>query len=41
MSAKAVCPYCQSLSDDKDALSKHIDRLHGGAGLLESDVHQY
>lgn len=41
MGAKVVCPYCQSSFDDKDALSKHIGRLHGGAGLLEDDVHQY
>lgn len=40
-SAKAVCPYCESPFDDKAALSKHIDRLHGGAGLLEGDVRQY
>ncbi|HSD04213.1 MAG TPA: CBS domain-containing protein [Nitrosopumilaceae archaeon] len=39
--AKAVCPYCESPFDDKTALSKHIDRLHGGAGLLEGDVRQY
>lgn len=40
-SAKAVCPYCESPFDDKTALSKHIDRLHGGAGLLEGDTRQY
>ena len=39
--AKAVCPYCESPFDDKNALSKHIDRLHGGAGLLEGDTRQY
>jgi signal-transduction protein with cAMP-binding, CBS, and nucleotidyltransferase domain len=39
--AKAVCPYCESPFDDKAALSKHIDRLHGGAGLLEGDTRQY
>jgi CBS domain-containing protein len=39
--AKAVCPYCESPFDDKIALSKHIDRLHGGAGLLEGDSRQY
>ena len=31
---KVVCQYCQSPFDDKTALLKHIDRLHGGAGLL-------
>lgn len=40
-SANAVCPYCESPFDDKNALSKHIDRLHGGAGLLEGDSRQY
>lgn len=39
--AKAVCPYCESPFDDKTTLSKHIDRLHGGAGLLEGDTRQY
>lgn len=40
-SANVVCPYCESPFDDKTALSKHIDRLHGGAGLLEGDTRQY
>jgi uncharacterized C2H2 Zn-finger protein len=31
------CPYCQSKLKDKADLSKHIDRIHGGAGLLEGD----
>ena len=31
------CPYCQSKFKDKADLSKHIDRIHGGAGLLEGD----
>ena len=39
--AKAVCPYCESPFDDKNTLSKHIDRLHGGAGLLEGDSRQF
>ena len=39
--AKVVCPYCDSPFDDKNTLSKHIDRLHGGAGLLEGDTRQY
>ena len=37
-SAKVVCPYCELPYDTKDALSKHIDRLHTGAGVLEGDV---
>ena len=32
------CPYCESPFDTKEGLSKHIDRLHGGAGVLEGDV---
>ncbi len=36
--AKLSCPYCNSPFDDKDALSRHIDRLHIGSGLLEGDV---
>lgn len=37
-SAKVVCPYCELPYDTKEALSKHIDRLHTGAGVLEGDV---
>ncbi|MEM4398614.1 MAG: CBS domain-containing protein [Candidatus Nitrosocaldus sp.] len=36
--AKLSCPYCGSPFDDKNALSKHIDRLHIGSGVLEGDV---
>lgn len=36
--ANLVCPYCNSPFDDKEALSKHIDRLHGGSGVLEGDA---
>ena len=36
--AKLKCPYCESPFDTKEGLSKHIDRLHGGAGVLEGDV---
>jgi CBS domain-containing protein len=35
-----VCPYCGSSFDGKADLSKHIDRLHIGSGLLEGDVRQ-
>ncbi len=38
ISAKLACPYCNSPFDDKSALSRHIDRLHIGSGLLEGDV---
>ena len=32
------CPYCQSRFKDKEELSKHIDRIHTGSGLLEGDT---
>lgn len=35
---KFGCPYCGSPFDTKEALSKHIDRLHDEAGVLEGDV---
>jgi len=35
--AKSQCQYCGSLFDDKEALSKHIDRLHEETGILEGD----
>jgi uncharacterized CHY-type Zn-finger protein len=31
------CPYCQSKFANNEELSKHIDRLHHGSGLLEVD----
>jgi signal-transduction protein with cAMP-binding, CBS, and nucleotidyltransferase domain len=34
---KLQCAYCGSPFDDKEALSKHIDRLHEETGLLEGD----
>jgi CBS domain-containing protein len=36
-----VCPYCESKFDNKKDLSKHIDRIHLGSGLLEGDVRQW
>ena len=33
-----VCPYCGSKFNDKMELSKHIDRIHLGSGLLEGDL---
>jgi CBS domain-containing protein len=36
-----MCPYCQSKFQDKQELSKHIDRLHLGSGLLEGDMRQW
>jgi uncharacterized C2H2 Zn-finger protein len=37
----ASCPYCQSKFKDNAELSKHIDRLHTGMGLLEGDKRQW
>jgi CBS domain-containing protein len=36
-----VCPYCGSKFDNKTDLSKHIDRIHIGSGLLEGDTTQW
>jgi CBS domain-containing protein len=36
-----VCPYCGSKFDNKNDLSKHMDRIHIGAGLLEGDARQW
>ncbi|MEM2760392.1 MAG: CBS domain-containing protein [Nitrososphaerales archaeon] len=36
-----LCPYCGSTFSNKEELSKHIDRMHIGAGLLEGDVRQF
>jgi signal-transduction protein with cAMP-binding, CBS, and nucleotidyltransferase domain len=35
--ARFQCPYCGSPFDTKEGLSKHIDRLHEEAGVLEGD----
>jgi signal-transduction protein with cAMP-binding, CBS, and nucleotidyltransferase domain len=36
-----VCPYCGSKFDNKTDLSKHIDRIHIGSGLLEGDTRRW
>jgi hypothetical protein len=36
-SLRVKCPYCNSEFPSKDELTKHIDRLHIGSGLLEGD----
>jgi signal-transduction protein with cAMP-binding, CBS, and nucleotidyltransferase domain len=36
--AKFVCAYCESTYDSGESLSRHIDRLHIGVGVLEGDV---
>ncbi len=35
MAEEYSCPYCESIFESKDDLSKHIDRIHGDSGLLE------
>lgn len=35
--AKYQCPYCGSPFDTTESLSKHIDRIHEEAGVLEGD----
>ena len=39
--AKIICPYCQSQFRDKAEMSKHIDRIHIGSGLLEGDMRRW
>ena len=38
---KARCPYCESKFEDKIELSRHIDRIHLGSGLLEGDLRKW
>lgn len=35
------CPYCNSEFKSKEELSKHIDRMHTGSGLLEGDTSKW
>ncbi|HJU34158.1 MAG TPA: hypothetical protein VJ695_03455 [Nitrososphaera sp.] len=35
------CPYCASKFKDNEELSKHIDRIHHGSGLLEGDSRRW
>jgi hypothetical protein len=37
----ASCPYCASKFKDNEELSKHIDRMHHGSGLLEGDSRRW
>jgi CBS-domain-containing membrane protein len=39
--AKIICLYCQSRFESKLEMSKHIDRIHIGSGLLEGDMRQW
>lgn len=36
-----TCPYCQSIFKGKNEMSKHIDRIHVGSGLLEGDTRRW
>lgn len=36
-----TCPYCESKFSDKSELSKHIDMIHLGSGLLEGDLRKW
>ena len=36
-----TCPYCQSMFKEKEEMSKHIDRIHVGSGLLEGDTRRW
>jgi CBS domain-containing protein len=38
---KIVCPYCQSIFENKLEMSKHIDQIHIGSGLIEGDLRQW
>jgi uncharacterized C2H2 Zn-finger protein len=35
------CQYCGSTFKTKKNLSKHIDRIHTGSGLLEGDTRSW
>jgi CBS domain-containing protein len=35
-----VCPYCRSRFENNAEMSKHIDQIHIGSGLLEGDLRQ-
>ena len=39
--ANYKCAYCSSGFETADDLSKHIDRIHHGSGLLEGDTRKY
>jgi predicted transcriptional regulator len=38
VSDKVFCPYCSSKFENKKLLSKHIDDIHIGRGLLEGNL---
>ncbi len=41
MTDEIKCPYCESIFENKEDLSKHIDRIHHGSGLLEGDSRKF
>lgn len=41
MTQQSKCPYCNSLFKNNEELSKHIDRIHNGSGLLEGDSRKF
>ncbi len=41
MADEIRCPYCESIFENKEDLSKHIDRIHHGSGLLEGDSRKF
>jgi len=41
MTDQSKCPYCNSLFKNNTELSKHIDRIHNGSGLLEGDSRKF
>ncbi|MBI3840934.1 MAG: CBS domain-containing protein [Thaumarchaeota archaeon] len=36
--ARIACPYCDATMKDRDELSRHIDQVHLGLGLLEGNL---
>jgi len=37
-----ACPYCNTVLESREGLSRHIDRVHmGGLGLLQGDVSKW
>ena len=35
------CPYCSSVFPTKKIMSKHVDDIHIGRGLLEGDMRNW